>query len=148
MGPLSRRRFIGLTIATTSLLGGVGCGTILYPERRGQPAGALDWKIVAFDAVGLLLFFVPGVIAFAVDFNNGTIYLPPDHYGLKSPNSGEKQLVTVSVPHEQMTVQKLEEIISKHAERDIHLTPGTYQTQELKTIDEFWAASDTYRQIR
>ena len=60
--------FIGTTM---------GCGTILYPERRGQPAGKLDTDIVILDAVGLLIFLVPGVIAFAVDFSTGAIYLPP-----------------------------------------------------------------------
>jgi len=53
-----------------------GCGTLLYPERRGQLTGHLDAGVVILDAVGLLLFIIPGVIAFAVDFSNGTIYLP------------------------------------------------------------------------
>ena len=54
----------------------VGCGTILYPERRGLKAGHLDAGIVILDTIGLLFFLIPGVIAFAVDFSNGTIYLP------------------------------------------------------------------------
>ncbi|MFC3024633.1 hypothetical protein ACFODT_12450 [Vibrio zhugei] len=54
----------------------VGCGTIIYPERKGQVDGRLDAGIVALDAVGLLFFFIPGIVAFAVDFSNGTIYLP------------------------------------------------------------------------
>lgn len=54
----------------------LGCGTILYPDRRGQRAGEIDAGIVLLDAVGLLFFFVPGVIAFAVDFSTGAIYLP------------------------------------------------------------------------
>lgn len=52
------------------------CGTILYPERKGQVGGRIDVGVALLDAVGLLLFFIPGVIAFAVDFTNGTIYLP------------------------------------------------------------------------
>lgn len=53
-----------------------GCGTILYPERRNQAAGRLDPAVVVLDGIGLLFFFVPGVIAFAVDFATGAIYLP------------------------------------------------------------------------
>jgi len=53
------------------------CGTILYPERRDQAPGRIDADIVILDAVGLLFFLVPGVIAFAVDFATGAIYLPP-----------------------------------------------------------------------
>jgi hypothetical protein len=52
------------------------CGTILYPERRNQQAGRIDSDIVILDAIGLIFFFVPGVIAFAVDFATGAIYLP------------------------------------------------------------------------
>lgn len=52
------------------------CGTILYPERKGQVSGQIDAGVAALNGIGLLFFLVPGVIAFAVDFNNGTIYLP------------------------------------------------------------------------
>lgn len=52
------------------------CGTLFYPERKGQTQGRLDPGIVALDGVGLLLFIIPGLIAFGVDFYHGTIYLP------------------------------------------------------------------------
>lgn len=61
-----------------------GCGTILHPERRGQRGGRLDVGIVVLDAIGLLFFVIPGVIAFAVDFSNGTIYLPGGGRGILS----------------------------------------------------------------
>src|SRR5215469_13362952 len=78
-------------IAGTLTVGGAvflaSCGTILYPERRGQPAGRLDVGVVALDGIGLLLFLVPGVIAFAVDFATGAIYLPPG-YAMHAPEIG------------------------------------------------------------
>lgn len=52
------------------------CGTLIYPERQGQNGGKLDLGIVALDAIGLLFWFVPGVVAFGVDFVTGAIYLP------------------------------------------------------------------------
>jgi hypothetical protein len=56
-----------------------GCGTLLHSERHGQPhSNQIDWKIAALDGLGLILFFVPGVIAFAVDFSTGAIYLPTE----------------------------------------------------------------------
>ena len=73
---MSRRNLIGAVALSSSASALAGCGTILYPERRGQSAGRLDPAVVVLDGIGLLFFFVPGVIAFAVDFNNGTIYLP------------------------------------------------------------------------
>jgi hypothetical protein len=79
---IARRTFLlrGLApIASATILPTLtGCGSIFYPERVGQPRiGPLDWKVVALDGLGLLLFFVPGVVAFVVDFYNGTIFLPP-----------------------------------------------------------------------
>lgn len=53
------------------------CGTILHPDREGQREGRLDVGVVLLDAVGLLFFIIPGIVAFAVDFSEGTIYLPP-----------------------------------------------------------------------
>jgi hypothetical protein len=50
------------------------CGTLLYPERRGQTNGQIDIGVAALDAIGLLFFFVPGVVAFGVDFITGAIY--------------------------------------------------------------------------
>ena len=54
-----------------------GCGTILHPERRNQPAGQIDAGIAILDALWLFGGILPGVIAFAVDFSTGAIYLPP-----------------------------------------------------------------------
>lgn len=77
-----RSRFL-TQLATWGLGGSAmslsGCGTILHNERVGGPHSRdIDWKIVALDGLGLALFFVPGVIAFAVDFYTGAIYLPPE----------------------------------------------------------------------
>ena len=91
---VSRRRFLCSCAALAA--GSAGCGTILHPERRGQPAGDLDWGIVALDAIGLFFFFIPGVIAFAVDFSNGTIYLPPRHYGEREIDARPGALRSVS----------------------------------------------------
>jgi len=49
---------------------------LLHPERKGQTGGRIDPGFVILDGVRLLFFFIPAVIAFAVDFNYGTIYLP------------------------------------------------------------------------
>lgn len=54
----------------------MGCGTILYPERKGQKSGKIDAGVAILDGIGVLCFIIPGVIAYAVDFYNGTIYLP------------------------------------------------------------------------
>ena len=72
----SFRRKGALTITLLVTLSLTACGTILYPERKGQTGGRIDPGVAVLDGVGLLAFLIPGVIAFAVDFSNGTIYLP------------------------------------------------------------------------
>ncbi len=84
----------------------VGCGTILYPERRGQSAmEKLDADIVILDGIGLLFFLVPGVIAFAVDFATGAIYLPRGHKSKASDLLGE-----LEIREERLTVRSVAEI--------------------------------------
>lgn len=71
-------RLIGSALVVSLLAQLTACGSIFYPERRGQiqGSGRMDPAIVVLDAVGLLFYIIPGVIAFAVDFATGAIYLP------------------------------------------------------------------------
>lgn len=63
-----------LTLFVAVLFLGVSsCGTILKDGKGGR-SGKLDVSIVLLDAIGLLFFLVPGIVAFAVDFSNKTIY--------------------------------------------------------------------------
>jgi hypothetical protein len=63
-------------IGVTFLCGTLSCGTIIYPERRGQRTGRIDVGVALLDGVGLLLFVIPGIVAYAIDFSTGAIYLP------------------------------------------------------------------------
>jgi hypothetical protein len=109
----------------------------LHPERIGQSQGRIDWRIAALDTAGLLLFFVPGVIAFAVDFYNGTIFLPP----VDSPvgEQGDPELLGVDVPGDRVDRQGIEAVLSKHIGQPLRLIPGTFRTKRLDKIDAFWA---------
>ena len=135
--PLSRRDFFQITAAgSVSLV--TGCGMILHPERRNQPpGGGLDWSIVALDGIGLLLFFIPGVIAFAVDFTTGGIYLPPPGYGDAVPPAND-ELVEVEVPPNELTPHRVEQVASKHAGRDVRLVRGEFFTGPLTKLTAFW----------
>jgi hypothetical protein len=137
---LSRRCFF--QICTASSLGlTVGCGTILYPERRYQPHGDLDLTVVALDTLGLLLFFIPGVIAFAVDFTTGAIYLPPhESFGVDVNQEKGQSLVAVQVPQQELTTERLEQVASRHAGCDVRLVAGEYKTAPLAKLEDFWTA--------
>ncbi len=69
-----------LTITLSAQL--CACGTLFYPERRGQISGQIDPAIAAMNAIGVLFFVIPGLIAFAVDFSTGAIYMPGSRYSL------------------------------------------------------------------
>ncbi len=74
------KKILNIFILISLLLQISACGWILHPERRGQRSGRIDVGIVVLDGVGLLFFLIPGIIAFAVDFSSGCIYLPGGRY--------------------------------------------------------------------
>src|SRR5262245_4702118 len=106
---LSRRTFIQAgAVSSFGLV--AGCGMIMHPERRNQPpGGGIDWSVFALDTLGLLIFFLPGVIAFAVDFTTGAIYLPAPGYGDDRTPGKEPQLVKVQVPRKELNQERVEE---------------------------------------
>lgn len=138
----ARRHFLALSALGVLEIAVIGCGTILHPERRGQQAGPLDWEVVALDAVGLIFFFIPGVIAFAVDFNNGTIYLPADG-AVRQMRAADartaKELVPVAASRPKLTPAAIEETIAQETGHQVRLVPGGYRTKKLERLDQFWA---------
>ena len=109
-------RSIAIGALLLSLLFQTACGTLLHPERRGQTGGRIDPGIAILDGLGLLLFVIPGIVAFAVDFSNGTIYLPPDEA------DADDQPNVVRVDPAQLNREKLAAVIQKHTGTDITLT--------------------------
>jgi hypothetical protein len=97
---MQRRQFLSGTLipvlAGVSVSGLTGCGAFIHPERVGQPhSNEIDWKIAALDGLGLLLFFIPGIVAFVVDFSTGAIYLPLATY---YPAYGAGPPVPLAIP--------------------------------------------------
>ena len=127
------RRWLPLLLAAVITANTVSCGTILYPERRGQPAGRLDAGVVVMDGLLLLLFFIPGVVAFVVDFSTGAIYLPPDCYGDAGPAKFDpKTWRRVDVEPADLTPSRIESVVREQTGRDVRLEPGAYEVQELR----------------
>ena len=78
----SQFRGICAVLAITLLSQVAACGTLFYPDRRGQIDGKIDPAIAIANAVGLLFYVIPGLIAFAIDFTTGAIYLPEGTYSV------------------------------------------------------------------
>ena len=107
------------------------CGYILYPERRGQPPrGRVDPAIAVLDALGLLLFIVPGVIAFVVDITNGTLYFPSGRRHSSSSNAIEHMTVIRINPGE-LNQNLIEEIVKNHTGVSIRLDQKNMEIYQL-----------------
>ena len=109
-----------------------GSGTIMYPERKGQKGGRLDSGVVILDALGLLFFFIPGVIAFAVDFNNGTIYLP----GTSRSSLDLKNMKQVKFDPKQSGLAGIERTIKEQTGCAVKLDQSDMRIVKLKSTDD------------
>ena len=104
----------------------IGCGTLLHPERRGQSRGQIDPAIAILNGLGLLLFIVPGVVAFAVDFSTGAIYLPPG----ASAEFGDEPRIIYMDP-DKITPQSLAAVIKQHTGMTIALSDDSMRVMEI-----------------
>lgn len=104
------RRAITATALAAVIAQAAGCGTLLYPERRGQTSGQIDPAVAILDGVGVIVFVIPGLIAFAIDFATGAIYLPPNK-GVKH-SGAEHDLHVVRADPATLTVERIDNIIA------------------------------------
>jgi len=125
-------RFFNITISLLLVFQLAGCGTLLYPERRGQIGGRLDVGVVILDAVGLLFFIIPGVIAFAVDFSNGTIYLPSGPQGINRC----AQLRQIKFDSKHTSLVQIERIIKDQTGYAVNLTQENVRVSRLKSKED------------
>ncbi len=73
-----KQRIVGLFLAALLTAPFSSCGTLMFHERQDAPhSGKLDPNVLILDGFGLLLFVIPGLVAFGLDFHTGAIYLPP-----------------------------------------------------------------------
>lgn len=120
------RRWLAGAIVGVSIVALSGCGTLFYPERKGQLSGDVDPVVAIANSVGLLFFIVPGVIAYAVDFSNGTIYLP----------SNSSASVDVHKLDDAMDVASLEKLLSDKAGQPVSLENELVMIEEVDSLDE------------
>jgi hypothetical protein len=117
-----------------------GCGTLMYPERRGQKVhGDVDTRVAVLDAIGLLFFIIPGLIAFGVDFYTGAIYLRPGEKQVWGQTKINQEIVVINVDPNQLDQKMLEKIVSDHIGQAISLDDRQMQILKFNgtDIDEF-----------
>ena len=116
------RKCVTSVLLVCVVLNCCSCGTLMHPERKGQQSGRIDSKVAILDGIGLLFFLVPGVIAFAVDFSNGTIYLPPGQTSMLDPSEGTEHMIAVSLPEGPVTEELIEAAILEHTGKSVELS--------------------------
>ncbi len=109
-----------------------GCGTIMYPERRGQKGGRIDAGVAVMDGLCLLLFVIPGIIAYAVDFSNGAIYLP----GTTRSSLDLKNIKQVKFNPKHYTYATIEKIIKEETGYAVKLNQDNMKIYRLESIDD------------
>jgi len=113
-----------------------GCGTIMYPERRGQKIhGDVDTRIAVLDAVGLLFFIIPGLIAFGVDFYTGAIYLRPGEQQVWGQTQSKQEFAVIRVDPNQIDQKMIEKIVSDHIGQTISLDDHRMQILTFNGTD-------------
>lgn len=109
------------------------CGYVFRPERRGQTSGKIDWAIVGLDAIGLLFFVIPGLIAFAVDIASGTIYMPAGTPGITAQNwSGGK---VIKLDPNEMSEEKIIAAIEENTGIKVDLNDPRLQIFRDKKLE-------------
>jgi len=113
----------------------VGCGTLMYPERRGQRGGSLDAGVAILDGIGLLFGIIPGVIAFAVDFSNGTIYLPErTHLGLLDL----KNIQEIKFDPQHTSLASIERAIKDKTGCEVRFDQSNIKLSKLKSLNDMY----------
>lgn len=120
------KRWLKSMVVASCVVSLTGCGTVFYPERKGQISGEIDPIVAVANGVGLLFFLVPGVIAYAVDFSNGTIYLPGTH-------SASLDVQRLEDANDR---QALETLLSEKAGQPVTLSRELVKIEEVESLDE------------
>ncbi len=114
------------------LLNLAACGTILHPDRKGQAPGHIDVGVAILDGIGLLFWIIPGVIAYAVDFSNNTIYLP---HGRTSSLDSSHKYTEIHIDGK-MDQAAIERAIRAETGVDVDLSHTRAEVVKLESVDQ------------
>lgn len=108
------RRFFLIAAMLSLLFSVTGCGTLFFSHRMGKKLSkTIDNRVFYTDCFLCLFGVVPGVVAFVLDYENGTIYyteaelLPDDLFGMKK------------LPGGNMTPEEIAEKLSAALDKEI-----------------------------
>lgn len=108
------KKIICTTLSAAILLNVTACGTLLYPERKGQPKGGMadiNAQVAMLDSLAILFFIIPGVVAYAVDYSNGTLFLPPNQRERSDIDMDIDEMIALKFEKESLTNEKIAAVI-------------------------------------
>lgn len=109
------------------------CGVILHPERVDQPRGGrIDPAIAILDGIGCLFFLIPGLVAFAVDFHEGTIYLPRG----ETASGGWRPVARA----DRLTREAIEQAVATHTGTEVALDDPRLEAWRMESITDLSTA--------
>lgn len=131
-------RTLAVVLAVSLLFQLTSCGTLMYPERQDQGTGKIDPTVAILDGIGLLLFIIPGLIAFAVDFHTDAIYLPAGDGASNSDKEAwlEGPVKVVHLPPGQLDIKAIEKVLSQELGKTIRLENEDVQAFAFNTAEE------------
>ena len=138
------RKTVAVLLAVVMMSQLTSCGTIIYPDRRGQKTGQIDAQVVLLDGLGCLFFILPGVAAFIVDFSTGAIYLPPGHK-ISSDATTKDGIVVVRLDQSALNRKGIEQTVSERMRRSVTLDAPEMQVCRLMSLDDLHAAQANVR---
>lgn len=130
-----KARLLTVLVAGAFALQATGCGTLLYPERRGQTEGKIDPGVAVLDGIGLLFFILPGLVAFAIDFSTGAIYLPPEKGGSDSEDAEQARVIYVDP--DKLDQKTIEKILTERTGVPVFLDRADLVVSEMKGPRDF-----------
>ncbi len=88
--------------------------------------------------MGLLLFIIPGVIAFAVDISNGTLYFP-DGRRHSSVSTGDKAITVIRVNPAELDEKMIQNIVKERTGASIRSDLRDVEIYELDQAENIEA---------
>ena len=142
---------LAITLQLTS------CGTLLYPERRGQTVDGIDEAIrridpavAILDGIGLFFFVVPGLLAFAVDFYTGAIYLSSISTELSPSPTNIADIKVIHSNSHELNLNEIEKIVKIHTGHNVSLYRSdmvAYELEKHEDINTEFAKFCRYRTL-
>ncbi len=145
----NKNKYLSIVMAVVLAVCISACGTIIYPERVGQPKGRIDPGVVIMDGLCLLIVVVPGLVAFIVDFATGAIYLPGGTFGQNDSKDVALAQIAVIGPQKkgEPNLDQIAAALSDHTGKPINLHSVDVSIKMVEGPTSLETATNTLREF-